>query len=193
MMPLRWKDLVTRFHLTNLPRSYQLTQQILSLQQGASDLSSYYTKLKTLWDDLDGADHVKTCQTCTCCKATSTKSEHTKVIKFLAGLNESYSNARSQIIMKKHVLDLSEVYNLLDQEFNQRTLLLFRMPVRFMLQALRPSMLQLMLLTLRSFQDLYVHIVVTMDTRLISVTKFMDILRPSSIRNPLRVINHATQ
>lgn len=91
-----WKDLMTRFHITNLPRSYQLTQQIWSLHQGALDLSSYYTKLKTLWDDLDRADFIKTCQTCTCCKATAKKTEHTKVIKFLAGLNESYSNARSQ-------------------------------------------------------------------------------------------------
>lgn len=58
-----WKDLLTRFHITNLPRSYQLTQQIWSLQQGSLDLSTYYTKLKTMWDDLDGADcakHVKT-------------------------------------------------------------------------------------------------------------------------------------
>ena len=117
-----WKDLMARFHLTNLPRSYQLTQQIWSLQQGSSDLSSYYTKLKTLWDDLDGADCVKTCHTCTCCKAMATKTEHTKVIKFLAGLNDSYSNARSQIIMKKHVPDLSDVYNLIDQDFNQRNI-----------------------------------------------------------------------
>lgn len=117
-----WKDLMARFHLTNLPRSYQLTQQIWSLQQGSSDLSSYYTKLKTLWGDLDGADCVKTCHTCACCKAMATKTKHTKVIKFLDGLNDSYSNARSQIIMKKHVPDLSEVYNLLDQDFNQHSI-----------------------------------------------------------------------
>lgn len=49
----------------------------------------------------------------------ATNSEYTKVIKFLVGLNDSYSNARSQIIMKKTVPDLSEVYNLLDQDFSQ--------------------------------------------------------------------------
>lgn len=52
----------------------------------------------------------------------ATKTEHTKVIKFLAGLNDSYSNARGQIIMKKHVPILSEVYNLLDQDFNQHSI-----------------------------------------------------------------------
>ena len=85
-------------------------------------MSTYYTKLKTLWDDLDGAYCVNTCQSCVCCKATATKIEHTKVIKFLVGLNDSYSNLRSHIIMKKHVQDLSGVYNLLDQDFNQRNI-----------------------------------------------------------------------
>ncbi|XP_056841747.1 uncharacterized protein LOC130494925 [Raphanus sativus] len=116
-----WKDLATRFRITNLPRSYHLTQQIWSLHQGSLDLSTYYTKLKTLWDELDGADCVKTCQTCDCCKAMYNKAEHAKIIKLLAGLNDSYSNVRSQIIMKKNVPDLAEVYNLLDQDHSQRS------------------------------------------------------------------------
>lgn len=48
--------------------------------------------------------------------------EHTKIIKFLAGLNESYVNAPSQIIMKKNVPALGEVYNLLDQDYSQRSI-----------------------------------------------------------------------
>ncbi|CAA7029151.1 unnamed protein product [Microthlaspi erraticum] len=82
-----WKDLSTRFHITSLPRFYQLSQQIWSLHQGSMDLSTYYTKLKTLSDELDGTSCEETCHACKCCKATDTKSEHSKVIKFLAGLN----------------------------------------------------------------------------------------------------------
>lgn len=62
-----WKDLLTRFHITNLPRSYQLSQQIWSLQQGSMDLATYYTNLKTMWDELDGANCVDTCRHCECC------------------------------------------------------------------------------------------------------------------------------
>ncbi|CAA7023607.1 unnamed protein product [Microthlaspi erraticum] len=113
-----WKDLLARFHITNLPRSYQLSQQIWSLQQGSTDLATYYTKLKTLWD---GADCVTTCGNCDCCKSTSKKYDHDKVIKFLAGLHDSYGVIRTQIIMKKHIPELSEVYNLLDQDHSQRT------------------------------------------------------------------------
>ncbi|KAL9858131.1 putative retrotransposon gag domain-containing protein [Arabidopsis thaliana] len=111
-----WKGLDTRFHITNLPRSYQLTQQIWSLQQGTMSLSDYYTALKTLWDDLDGASCVSTCKNCTCCVATASMIEHSKIVKFLSGLNESYSTIRSQIIMKKTIPDLAEIYNLLDQD-----------------------------------------------------------------------------
>ena len=49
-----WNDLSARFHITNLPRSYMLFQQIWSLQQGSMDLASYYKNLKTLRDKLDG-------------------------------------------------------------------------------------------------------------------------------------------
>lgn len=41
------KDLMVMFHMTNLPRSNQLTQQIWSFQQGSTDLSTYYKKMKT--------------------------------------------------------------------------------------------------------------------------------------------------
>lgn len=104
-----WKDLVTRFHITNLPRSYQLTQQIWSLQQGSTDLATYYTTLKTLWNELDGANCIKVCRNCECCKATDKKAEGARVIKFLSGLNDSYAVIRSQIIMKKHVPELAEI------------------------------------------------------------------------------------
>nr|BAE98790.1 hypothetical protein [Arabidopsis thaliana] len=42
-----WKDLDTRFHITNLPRSYQLTQQIWSLQSFAFNDISFSPS--TLW------------------------------------------------------------------------------------------------------------------------------------------------
>lgn len=136
-----WKDLTTRFHITNLPRSYQLSQQIWSLQQGSMDLATYYTTLKTLWDELDGANCVTTCRNCDCCKATDAKAEHAKIIKFLAGLNESYSVIRSQITMKKNIPELSEIYNLLDQDFNQRNISPLQNATAFQVSAPAPPMI----------------------------------------------------
>uniref|UniRef100_A0A1J3ERY3 Retrotransposon Copia-like N-terminal domain-containing protein n=1 Tax=Noccaea caerulescens TaxID=107243 RepID=A0A1J3ERY3_NOCCA len=134
-----WNDLQTRYHITNLPRFYNSSQQIWSLQQGSTDLATYYTKLKTLWDELEGADCVETCRHCDCCKATATKAEHAKVIKFLAGLNDSYAVIRSQIIMKKNVPVLSEIYNLLDQDHSQRTINPFQNATAFHVASSDPT------------------------------------------------------
>ena len=90
------------------------------MQQGSFYFATYYTNLKTLWDELDGAVCATTCRTCDCCKAVEKQADQAKIIKFLAGLNESYAIIRSQIIMKKNIPELSEIYNLLDQDYSQR-------------------------------------------------------------------------
>lgn len=46
--------------------------------------------IKTLWDELDGANCLKRCRECTYCKAMGTKVDHDKIICFLAELNDSY-------------------------------------------------------------------------------------------------------
>lgn len=51
-----WKDLQCRFHMTTLPRNFNLTQEIQDLRQGLMSLSDYYTKLKALWDNLKSTD-----------------------------------------------------------------------------------------------------------------------------------------
>lgn len=41
------------------------------------------------------------------------------------GLSDNYESIRSRILMKKTLPSLSEVYNLLDQEYNQRSARVF--------------------------------------------------------------------
>jgi len=62
-----WRDLNSRFNMTNLPRTYNLTQEIQDLRQGTLSLSEYYTRLKTLWDQLDSTEELD--DPCTCGKA----------------------------------------------------------------------------------------------------------------------------
>ena len=120
-----WTNLYNRFHMTNLPRTFHWIQQVQDLRQGSMDLSSYYTALKTLWDQIDGSEPA---ESCLCCRTSNCPSkrryqEHVnrgRLIKFLAGLNESYSIIRGQIIMKKPLPDIFEVYNILDQDDSQK-------------------------------------------------------------------------
>lgn len=115
-----WRDLHGRIHLTNLPRTFNLTQEIQDLRQGTMSLSEYYTTLKTLWDNLEGADEPD--KPCVCGNAAriQLKADIAKIVKFLAGLNESYTIIRRQIIMKKVLPSLGVIYNILDQDDSQK-------------------------------------------------------------------------
>uniref|UniRef100_A0A2N9GXX7 Retrotransposon Copia-like N-terminal domain-containing protein n=1 Tax=Fagus sylvatica TaxID=28930 RepID=A0A2N9GXX7_FAGSY len=47
-----WQDLKERFTQSNGPRVYQLQKAIASLSQDQCSVSTFYTKLKALWDEL---------------------------------------------------------------------------------------------------------------------------------------------
>ena len=111
-----WKDLHTRFHKSNLPRLYKLRHQLLSLRQGTMDLSSYHTQTQMYWEELSSIQaHATTVEELLAQRETN------RVIDFLMGLNESYDHVRSQILMKKTLPSLSEVFNILDNEDSQRS------------------------------------------------------------------------
>lgn len=115
-----WRDLHGRFHMTNLPRTFNLTQEIQDLKQGSMSLSDYYTTLKTLWDNLESVDEPDTPCVCGNAEKLQKKVDRAKIVKFLAGLNDSYAIIRRQIIMKKVLPSLVEVYNILDQDDSQK-------------------------------------------------------------------------
>ncbi|XP_019087591.1 PREDICTED: uncharacterized protein LOC109127406 [Camelina sativa] len=83
-------------------------------------LSEYFTQLKILWDQLDNTKELD--EPCICGKAArwQKKVERSMTVKFLAGLNESYAIVRRQIIAKKVLPSLVEVYNILDQDDSQK-------------------------------------------------------------------------
>jgi len=111
-----WKDLHTRFHKSNLPRLYKLRQQIHSLRQGTMDLSTYHTKTQSLWEELSSLQ-----VTARTVDDLLAERETNSVIDFLMGLNSNYDTMRSQILMKKSLPTMSEVYNMLDQDDSQRS------------------------------------------------------------------------
>ncbi|KAL5575800.1 hypothetical protein UlMin_017499 [Ulmus minor] len=43
-----WNDLFDRFHQGNSPRVFQIKQMLNNLTQGSNDVSSYFTRIKTL-------------------------------------------------------------------------------------------------------------------------------------------------
>lgn len=47
-----WEDLRERFSQSNAPRIFEIQRDIASLRQEQLSISAYYTKLKSLWDEL---------------------------------------------------------------------------------------------------------------------------------------------
>ncbi|XP_070022349.1 uncharacterized protein [Nicotiana sylvestris] len=89
-----WVDLKECFDKRNLTRVYQLHREIYTMVQGTSSVSEYFSKLRNVWDeylslvpfpgsDKTHADHI----------------EQQKLMQFLMGLNETYSQSRNQILM----------------------------------------------------------------------------------------------
>ncbi|XP_075111267.1 uncharacterized protein LOC142181719 [Nicotiana tabacum] len=89
--------------------------------QGVVDIASYFNKLKKLWDELTvmSSNHAKNCN-CAAKPGLEQEEEENMVHQFLMGLNETYVNVRSNILLMNPLPSLDNVYNILLQDENQR-------------------------------------------------------------------------
>ncbi|KAJ1376334.1 Retrotransposon gag domain [Sesbania bispinosa] len=103
-----WEDLKTRFSRKNSPRIFQLKCQLMSLHQGIDNISTYYTKLKSIWEELSCYKPKFQC-TCGDLQQLQSFTESEYVITFLMGLNDYFSQIRSQILLSDplHPLEVS--------------------------------------------------------------------------------------
>ncbi|XP_058215717.1 uncharacterized protein LOC131326844 [Rhododendron vialii] len=114
-----WLDLRDRFTQTNAPKVYQLKQAIGKTTQEDSSVSTYFTKMKALWDELSS---VSTVQPCTCGhgKANAALHQQDRAMEFLQGLHERYSSLRSQILLMEPFPSAAKIYALVRQEEKQQ-------------------------------------------------------------------------
>ncbi|XP_022843420.1 uncharacterized protein LOC111366973 [Olea europaea var. sylvestris] len=103
----------------NAPRIYEVKQGIAELVQGQDSVSTYFSKLKTLLDELMNYESIPNC-TCGRLKTVVSNQERDWVMKFLMGLNDSYKILKAQILLIKPVPKLNEVYSIIQQEENRR-------------------------------------------------------------------------
>lgn len=79
--------------------------------------STYFTKIKGLWDELET---YRTLPTCSQMKAHDEQREEDRLMQFLMGLNDSYSTVRSNILMMSPLPNVRQAYSLVIQEETQR-------------------------------------------------------------------------
>jgi len=115
---LIWEDLRERFDKINSSRTFQLHKEIFTLVQGTSSVSVYYSRLKDLWDEYDSIMPPPSCD----CPKSREFIEHLQyhmVLQFLMGLNDSHSQARSQILMMPQISSVNQVYAMEKQDESQ--------------------------------------------------------------------------
>ncbi|PKI35679.1 hypothetical protein CRG98_043950 [Punica granatum] len=92
-----WDDLKERFSQGNEARIHQIKTNICLLRQERKSISEYYSKLKSLWDELELYLDLPPC-TCEADIRLAAYKEKEKVHQFLIGLNPEFSTVRSQIL-----------------------------------------------------------------------------------------------
>ncbi|KAH0723803.1 hypothetical protein KY289_006847 [Solanum tuberosum] len=110
-----WADLKERFDKVNRMRIYQLHREITTLTQGTDSISLYFTKLKTLWNEYDAVVPSPGC-TCPQSKDYVNHIQQLRLIQFLSGLNESYDQARRQILLKGATPTINQAYAMIIED-----------------------------------------------------------------------------
>ncbi|XP_047259414.1 uncharacterized protein LOC124891894 [Capsicum annuum] len=92
-----WEDLFERFNKVDSSRTLNLHKEIATLTQGTDSVSVYFSKLKGLWEDFEALVPTP----CNCDKSNEfvLHLHKLKLFQFLMGLNDSYLQARSQILL----------------------------------------------------------------------------------------------
>ena len=119
-----WITLKKRYYQGDVFHISDLQEELYLLKQGDATITTYFTKLKGLIQELDNFCPIPsyTCVVvCACDLIPVIKSyrEVDYVIRFLRGLNEQYSIVRSNIMMMKPLPDLDKVFSILIQQERQ--------------------------------------------------------------------------
>ncbi|XP_041025344.1 uncharacterized protein LOC121265732 [Juglans microcarpa x Juglans regia] len=114
-----WSDLQERFSQGNGPRIFQLQKSIASLMQNDLSVSAYFTQMKGLWDELMNYRPLPVCS-CGGLRTLMAMHQQDYVMRFLIGLNDSFSQVRGQILLIDPLPPMNKVFSLVLQEERQR-------------------------------------------------------------------------
>ncbi|GAU46826.1 hypothetical protein TSUD_100440 [Trifolium subterraneum] len=122
-----WKELKDRFYQGDVFRISDLQEEIYTLRQGDSTISTYYTRMKKLCQELDNFRPIpiSSCtENCQALEKMRNYRDNDQVIRFLKGLNDQYAVVRSQIMLMEPLPNIGKVYSLLVQQERQSLLVL---------------------------------------------------------------------
>ncbi|XP_016485413.1 uncharacterized protein LOC107805838 [Nicotiana tabacum] len=113
-----WKELETRYGEADGARVFELKKEMAHISHGALDIPSYFIKLKQLWDELTSLS-ASSDDRCICGRNIRSE-EKQKVYQFFMGLNDTYVQVRSNILMIMPLPSIDTVYSILLSDEKQR-------------------------------------------------------------------------
>ncbi|XP_069146032.1 uncharacterized protein [Solanum lycopersicum] len=116
-----WRDLKERFDKTDGSRIFQLHREIVTLVQGTSTIAEYFTKLRLCWAEFDCIVPFRGCNF-TESRGFVEFMKQQKLLQFLLGLNETYEQARSQILMLVPLPSVNQAYSMMIERESQRVI-----------------------------------------------------------------------
>ncbi|XP_075087845.1 uncharacterized protein LOC142169823 [Nicotiana tabacum] len=113
-----WMDIEKQYGQPNGSKVYQIRKALSSISQGASNIASYFSRIKKLWDELAYSITYPDC-VCGCKEAYQKLEEDQKLHQFLMGLNDNYSTIRRNILAMKPLPDIDTAYAMLVNDESQ--------------------------------------------------------------------------
>jgi hypothetical protein len=115
-----WLDLKERFSQGDLVRVSELQQEIYALTQDSDSVTSFYSKLKTLWEELEIYMPIPVCTCrvrCSCDAMRIARSNHhlLHAMRFLTGLNDSFGVVKSQILLLDPLPPMTKIFSMVLQ------------------------------------------------------------------------------
>ncbi|KAJ9542625.1 hypothetical protein OSB04_029131 [Centaurea solstitialis] len=119
-----WSDLSERFGKESAPRAYELKQKTASTRQGNASVSTYFTQLRSIWDEAQSIYPFPRCSCNKCeCDIGRRLNEHQekeRLYEFLMGLNSEFTVIRTQILATKPIPSLGTAYHMVAEDERQR-------------------------------------------------------------------------
>nr|XP_011468547.1 PREDICTED: uncharacterized protein LOC105352677 [Fragaria vesca subsp. vesca] len=106
-----WLELYERFGQTNTVQLFNIENSIHDCTQGSSSVTTFFTQLKSLWDEKESLCHIPAC-VCEAGEKMQSYVETQKIMKFLMGLTEEFATVRSNIIGMDPLPNLNKVYSM---------------------------------------------------------------------------------
>ncbi|XP_075086203.1 uncharacterized protein LOC142168926 [Nicotiana tabacum] len=115
-IPFNGAGFVHWFGQSNGSKYIQIQREISFNSQGSSDIATYFTRMRALWDELNSAYVGHTCS----CGALPKFIEDQHLFQFLSGLNELYSTIKSSTMLMSPLPSISKAYSLLQHDESQK-------------------------------------------------------------------------